>query len=65
MEYIDNKEVAYWRVVNRKGEVEAVFPNRFDADNLVIGSGCPYLYEVLPVFRKKREPVALQVHSFD
>lgn len=49
-EFCGGSPVAYWKVVNAKGEVERTFKHQVSADDFVTSTGCPYLYEVLPVW---------------
>ena len=52
-EFYAGGEVDYWKVVNAKGETEAKFAHKVDADAHVVASGCSYLYKVLPVWKDK------------
>lgn len=67
-EFYAGEAVAYWKVVNRKHEAEGIFHSKTEADKHVIGSGCPHLYTVLPVWEKDAmymNPVTGSVDTYD
>ncbi len=67
-EFYAGEAVAYWKVVNRKNETEGTFRAKIEADALVIGSGCPHLYTVLPVWEKDAmymNPATGSVDTYD
>lgn len=64
-EFYADGPVAYWKVVNRKNEVEGTFHSKCQADDHVIGSGCSYLYNVLPVYEKDAMYMNIATGSVD
>ena len=49
-EFCCGDPVAYWKVVNAKGEVECFFKKQLNADAFVIASGASHLYKIVPIW---------------